>query len=164
MSETHDPSEEDDSPAGEGPGFLIWHAANTWQKAQKEALAPFDLTPVQCLLLAGIDELAAGGDAAIKQSDLARHTRSDVMMTSQVIRALEKRGLVVRATHKEDGRAVALRLTGDGRALLGKARPALAETDARFFAGLGDRRDEFCDALMMLAGEKRRRRVKAVGG
>jgi hypothetical protein len=46
---------------------------------------------------------------------------------------------------------------------LSLAAPAAALADAIFFAGLGHRVDEFADALALLTGEKRRRRVKAIG-
>jgi len=157
-------------------GHLIWQVVNLWQKAQKNALAPFDLTPVQYLLLAGLKELGeemnqAGGKrdgrkhggGSIKQSDLAQQCHTDAMMTSQVIRTMEKRGLVQRTTHESDGRAVAVQLTDDGLQRLSLAAPAAALADANFFAGLGHRVDEFADALALLTGEKRRRRVKAIG-
>jgi DNA-binding MarR family transcriptional regulator len=158
-------------PGSHATGYLLWQVTNLWQKAQKDALAPFDLTPVQYLLLAGLKELGedldqAGGKrgaGSIKQSDLAQQCHTDAMMTSQVIRALEKRSLVQRATHESDGRAIAVQLTDDGLQRLNQAAPAAALADAHFFAGLGDRVDEFADALALLTGEKRRRRVKAIG-
>ena len=151
-----------DSSVSQNTGYSIWHVVNLWQKAQKDALAPFDITPVQFLLLAGLAELSQGS-SAIKQSALAHHCRTDAMMTSQVIRTLEKRGFVQRSQHEEDGRAVATQLTKTGQDLVAAATPAVSQADAQFFASLGDRVDEFTDALAMLAGEKRRRRVKAIG-
>lgn len=133
-----------------------------WQKTQKDALAPFNMTPVQFLLIAGLTELSVDNNT-IKQSALAQYCRTDAMMTSQVIRTLEKRGFVQRAKHKEDGRAVAVQLTEFGQDQVAAATPAVSQADAQFFIGLGDRVDEFTDALAMLAGEKRRRRVKAIG-
>jgi len=43
------------------------------------------------------------------------------------------------------------------------AEPAVQAADAKFFAGLGDRADEFADALTVLTGERPRRRVRALG-
>ncbi|HAA91414.1 MAG TPA: MarR family transcriptional regulator, partial [Rhodospirillaceae bacterium] len=102
-----------DTPASQGTGYLIWRVVNLWQKTQKETLAQFDLTPVQFLLLSGLAELSPD-DAAIKQSTLAQHCRTDAMMTSQVIRSLEKRGLVRRTRHRQDRRAVSIVLTEEG--------------------------------------------------
>ena len=170
-----------DMPGSQATGYLIWQVVNLWQKAQKDALAPFDLTPVQYLLLAGLKELSEdltqgarkrdrgkrdggkSGGGSIKQSDLAQQCHTDAMMTSQVIRTLQKRALVQRATHESDGRAIAVQLTDEGLQRLSQAAPAATLADAHFFAGLGDRVDEFADALALLTGEKRRRRVKAIG-
>ena len=143
-------------------GFSIWHVVNLWQKIQKDALSPFEMTPVQYLLIAGWAELGEN-NRSIKQSTLAQHCRTDAMMTSQVIRTLEKRGLVRRTQHKKDGRAIAVQLTEFGQNQFAAAMPAVSQADAQFFIGLGDRVDEFTDVLAMLAGEKRRRRVKALG-
>ena len=143
-------------------GFSIWHVVNLWQKIQKDALSPFEMTPVQFLLIAGLAELGEN-NRSIKQSTLAQHCRTDAMMTSQVIRTLEKRGLVMRTQHKKDGRAIAVQLTEFGQNQFAAAMPAVSQADAQFFIGLGDRVDEFTDVLAMLAGEKRRRRVKALG-
>ncbi|MFL2688595.1 MAG: MarR family winged helix-turn-helix transcriptional regulator [Alphaproteobacteria bacterium] len=150
------------SAVSHNTGFAIWHVVNLWQKIQKDALSPFNITPVQFLLIAGLAELSANNND-IKQSTLAQHCRTDAMMTSQVIRTLEKRGLVRRTQHRKDGRAIAVQLTEFGQNQFATATPAVAQADAQFFIGLGDRVDEFTDALAMLAGEKRRRRVKAIG-
>ena len=80
-----------------------------------------------------------------------------------LIRTLEKRGIVRRTQHRKDGRAIAVQLTEFGQNQFAAATPAVAQADVQFFIGLGDRVDEFTDALAMLAGEKRRRRVKAIG-
>ena len=155
------PSKTNDS-VSHNTGFSIWHVVNLWQKIQKDALSPFDMTPVQFLLIAGLAELSEN-NITIKQSTLAQHCRTDAMMTSQVIRTLEKRGLVRRTQHQKDGRAIAVQLTEFGQNQFTAAMPAVSQADAKFFIGLGDRDDEFTDALAMLAGEKRRRRVKAIG-
>ena len=38
--------------ADESPGFLLWQVTNRWQAAVRRALAPFDVTHVQFVLLA----------------------------------------------------------------------------------------------------------------
>ena len=88
--------------------------------------------------------LGAGGragspdsDIGIEQARLAGHAKLDVMMTSQVLRALEARGLLERRAHPSDTRAKALRLTGAGRALAARAVPVVEGADTSFFAGLG---------------------------
>jgi DNA-binding MarR family transcriptional regulator len=60
------------------------------------------------------------------------------MMTSQVLRALERRGLVERRVHPTDARARAVAATAAGRALASRAVVAVEACDDSFFAGLAD--------------------------
>src|SRR5262245_56594655 len=102
------------------PGFLVWQLSNLWQRRQREALKPFGLSPVQFLLLTGVTWLA-DNDAPVSQVKLARHVRTDPMMTSQVLRALQLRKLVRRIPHPTDPRAKALLPTAAGRRLVWQA-------------------------------------------
>jgi DNA-binding MarR family transcriptional regulator len=146
------------------PGYLLWRAANLWQKRVRAVLAPHDVTPVQFLLLTGLRDIEAAQGRPVKQAALARHCQCDPMMTSQVLRSLQKDGLVRRAAHAADGRAVAVALSEAGAALLDRAAAALADADARFHEPLGPDIDAFGDALRLLSGVRPRRRVKAVTG
>jgi DNA-binding MarR family transcriptional regulator len=119
----------------ESPGFLLWQVTNRWQQAQRAALKPHDLTHVQFVLLATLAWSQA--DGAVTQRQLADAAATDPMMTSQVLRALESKGLVERAPHPEDGRARALRVTRAGRALADRAVADVEQTDRDFFAALG---------------------------
>lgn len=145
-----------------GIGFLLWQAANRWQRAQRAALARFDLTPVQLLLLAGLSELSAQAGNVVKQAALARHCRCDVMMTSQVVRSLEARGLIARAAHVDDARARAVTLTSKGKQQVADAAPVLAAIDERYFKVIGADRPAFAGALAALSGARQRIRIKAV--
>lgn len=154
----------DDAAAARTTGYLLWQAVNRWQRRQKKALQPFGLTPVQFLLLAGLTELAEAAGAPVTQAALARHCRTDPMMTSQVLRALQAQALVARRAHDGDGRAVALTPTEAGRSLSLRAVAAVAKSDDAFFAALGADAPAFGNALALLAGEKPRRRVQAGRG
>lgn len=154
----------DQDATAQSTGYLLWQVVNRWQRGQKKTLQPFGLTPVQFLLLSGLNDLAAADDHAVTQVALARHCRTDPMMTSQVLRVLERESLVMRRTHDGDGRAVALGITSAGRALVRRAINAVAETDGAFFAALGTDVPAFGDALSLLAGDKPRRRVQAGRG
>jgi DNA-binding MarR family transcriptional regulator len=116
----------------DSPGFLLWQVANAWQRRQRQALEEMGLTHVQFVLLAGLEWLAGNGQS-ITQATLARYARVDEMMTSQVIRVLEKRGLVARTSHPTDSRAKCLALTHEGRSLLERATPIVAQADETFF-------------------------------
>lgn len=150
--------------AGGVPGYLLWRVANMWQKRMRAVLAPFGVTPVQYLLLAALAEALETGDGAVKQSALSRATGADAMMTSQVLRALEKAGLVVRTAHEGDGRAIAVTLAEAGLDLVARAAGPVAAADAAFHAPLGADAPAFADALRLLTGVRPRRRVKAISG
>jgi DNA-binding MarR family transcriptional regulator len=132
----------------ESPGFLLWQVTNRWQAAQRAALKPHQLTHVQFVLLATLTWLDR--EEAVTQKQLAAAAATDVMMTSQVVRALDERGLVTRADHPGDGRAKALTVTEAGRALANAAVVDVEACDRAFFAGLGSSVPEFVAMLRQL--------------
>ncbi|MFI7002628.1 MarR family winged helix-turn-helix transcriptional regulator [Nocardia sp. NPDC050175] len=135
--------------ADESPGLLLWQVTNRWQAAQRAALAPFDLTHVQFVLLASLTYLAAAGDP-VMQRDLAAHAATDPMMTSQVVRALEQKGLVERRDHPSDRRAKSLVPTEAGAALANRAVVVVEACDREFFGPLGARIGQFATDLRNL--------------
>jgi DNA-binding MarR family transcriptional regulator len=62
------------------------------------------------------------------------------MMTSQVLRTLETRGLVSRTAHPTDSRARQLAVTAAGSALAGRAIAAVEDADRSFFEPARGRR------------------------
>ncbi|MHB1173181.1 MAG: MarR family winged helix-turn-helix transcriptional regulator [Lacisediminihabitans sp.] len=142
--------------AEESPGLLLWQVTNRWQAAQRAALKPFDLTHVQFVLLASLAWLDRG--APVTQRQLAGHTATDPMMTSQVLRALEERGLVSRRNHPTDARAKALRITQDGRALANRANAHVENCDREFFGALTTRAPAFTTDLQTLKAASERAR------
>ena len=117
-------------------------------------MKPFGLTHVQFVLLASLTWLA--GDRPVTQRALADHCATDPMMTSQVLRALEQRGLVDRAPHPDDRRAHALSATPAGSELANRAVVAVESCDEDFFAVLGQDRPGFTRALQVLAAGQAR--------
>ncbi|MET9688176.1 MarR family transcriptional regulator [Streptomyces sp. NPDC006514] len=117
---------------GESPGFLLWHATLRWQRDIATALAPLDLTHVQFVLLACTWWLNGQGEHP-NQLAVARQAGTDVKMTSQVLRALERKGLVEREVDPADTRAKRLRVTDAGAELAPRAIAAVEQADAQFF-------------------------------
>ncbi|MFJ6386942.1 MarR family winged helix-turn-helix transcriptional regulator [Streptomyces sp. NPDC091972] len=117
---------------GESPGFLLWHATLRWQRDIATALAPLGLTHVQFVLLACTWWLNTQGEHP-NQMTLARQAGTDVKMTSQVLRALETKGLLEREVDPADTRAKRLRVTDTGAELAPRAIAAVERADARFF-------------------------------
>lgn len=121
----------------DSPGFLLWRATLRWQRAVTAALTPLDLTHVQFVLLAGVWWLNKQGELP-NQLSAARHAGTDVKMTSQVLRKLEEKGLLIREVDPADTRAKRMRLTERGQELAVRAIAEVEAADAAFFQVLPD--------------------------
>jgi DNA-binding MarR family transcriptional regulator len=122
----------------ENAGFLLWHVTLRWQRAIVAALAPLDLTHVQFVLLANLWWRNEHDDEDPNQLTLARHAGTDVKMTSQVLRKLEAKGLIVREVDPDDTRARRLMATPRGAALAQQAITEVQRVNKEFFAPAGD--------------------------
>jgi MarR family transcriptional regulator, organic hydroperoxide resistance regulator len=121
-----------ESPAA-APGALLERVATLWHLQVRTALAPLDLTPAQFRLLVAVAWLNAKG-AGVRQSDVSIHANADPVMTSEVLRTLESRGLVQRAPHPTDRRAKAITLTEPGGTLVDRAMRLVDIVESKFFA------------------------------
>ncbi|MHB1526759.1 MAG: MarR family winged helix-turn-helix transcriptional regulator [Candidatus Dormibacteria bacterium] len=121
----------------ESPGFLLWHATLRWQRATAAALRPFGITHVQFVLLASTWWLGESGDAP-SQHQLAEHCGTDPMMTSQVARTLEAKGLLTRASDPADSRVRRMSVTSAGREMAPRAIAAVEAADRAYFAPVAD--------------------------
>ena len=121
----------------ESPGFLLWHVTLRWQRAVTAALAPLGLTHVQFVLLASSWWLNAHGDEP-NQLSVARQAGTDVKMTSEVLRKLEAKGLIVRTVDVADTRARRIHVTERGSDLAQAAVTAVEGVDAAFFTAVPD--------------------------
>jgi DNA-binding MarR family transcriptional regulator len=106
---------------------------------------------VQFVLLASLWWLEDHEPEPPSQTRLAEQAGTDPMMTSQVLRKLESRGLLERTAHPGDSRARRLHLTSAGRKLIARALADVESADSDYFALLGRRHDAFLDALAALA-------------
>ena len=128
-------------PAASAPislGFLLWHATLRWQRLIAAALRPLELTHVQFVLLAVLWWFTEIRGERPTQRALADQAGTDRMMTSQVLRVLERRGLVARPMHPTDARARELALTPAGSELALRAIAVVEEADRQFFAAVAD--------------------------
>ncbi len=142
-------------PPGGGLGFALMQAANAWRSELAAALAPMSVTPPQFFVLAALLHMNNRNREAPTQKELADRTGIDVNTASQVIRGLERRGIVRRHPHPHDSRAVALSLTEAG---LGLARQCTAEArslNRRYFANAEP--ELLLATLKQLAADSRRR-------
>ena len=118
---------------GESPGFLLWRTTLRWQRDIAAALGPLDLTHVQFVLLACAWWMNEHGEHP-SQRALAAQAGTDVKMTSQVVRSLERKQLLTREVDPQDTRARRVRVTRRGGALAPRAIAAVEAVDAEFFA------------------------------
>src|SRR5262249_57954689 len=99
---------------------------------------PLDATAVQFGLLACVWWLNEQRDPP-NQAAVAAQAGTDVKMTSQVLRTLERKALIGREVDATDTRARRVRVTERGAALAPRAVAVVEEVDARFFAGVPER-------------------------
>jgi MarR family transcriptional regulator, organic hydroperoxide resistance regulator len=137
-----------------GAGFLLWQVSNHWQRSLRHALGPYGITHVQYILLSGIAELETMAEE-VTQARLAQQCRTDVMMTSQVVRTLESSGFIERHDHPTDRRAKRLVLTAEGLDKLNQATPAVLDADENFFSALGKKQGKLIKHLAALGETER---------
>lgn len=122
--------------ATEAPGHLArrFHQIAVAVFHARVEEAGCDLTPVQYAALAQIVD-APGLD----QATLAGLIAQDRATMGGVVDRLVEKGLVARETSKKDRRARELRATSEGRRLLDKIAPAVAETQRILLSGLTEK-------------------------
>ena len=145
---THTPPFKE-AEASDSTGFLLWQVTSLWQRKIAAVLRPHQLTQVQFALLASLLWLSQQ-EELITQTLLARHAKLDIMMTSQVLRKLETRGLIQRLPHPSDTRANMLRLTEAGPILTHQAVPDVEQADEAFFNHLQSKQLQFNECLRTL--------------
>jgi DNA-binding MarR family transcriptional regulator len=99
------------------------------------ALATLDLTHAQFVILASVGWLTRGGNQ-VTQTELARHCGTDVTMTSQVLRTLERNGYIERKQRVGDERSKLPHPTAKGVKTIEQAIPLVETVDNEFFAKL----------------------------
>jgi DNA-binding MarR family transcriptional regulator len=107
-------------------------AATAWQKKVATALEEVGLSHVQFVLLVGLQNFYNKNEETT-QTRLASMTRTDVMMTSQVLRKLESRGLVKRKAHETDSRAKKIVITKKGIDAVEEGIRVVEDVDSEFF-------------------------------
>lgn len=106
-------------------GLRLRRAHGAVQRHFVEHFADLGLTQKQVSVL-----WLTGDHPDLAQADLARALDMDRATTMALVHGLEKRGLVSRSPSATDKRRIAFRLTGEGVAMLARARTAIAEHEA----------------------------------
>jgi DNA-binding MarR family transcriptional regulator len=108
----------DDVPA-DSLGEAFGAVARRLRMASMAALARYDVTPSQ---VRAIRVLATQDSGGVRSKELAEHLRIAPRSTTEVVDALEEKGLVTRSPDPGDRRATLVSLTDRGRALAEEVR------------------------------------------
>lgn len=136
----------------QSPGFLLWQVSTKWRRLLETALAEIGLTHPQFVLLASLGWLHRT-QSYVSQVELARYCKTDIAMTSQVLRTLEKKGYIARRFRKGNERTKFPSVTEEGRKMIEKAIPLVEAIDEQFFKGLGKETSKCVKILQKLATE-----------
>jgi len=120
---------------------------------------PFDLTVTQWRVMA-----ALGRFAPLTASDVGQRIVMDKVAVSRAVAGLMKRGLVERATDRQDRRRASLALSDKGRAMHAQIVPIALEYEEGLYAALSTEErtlfDRLSDRLFIHAKTCRLLRVK----
>jgi DNA-binding MarR family transcriptional regulator len=119
------------SPGDESLSDAFWSVARQLREASHESLAPWDITPAQ---LRALRVLARHGQTRL--SGLSDHLHIAARSTTEVVDALESRGLVRRRPDLGDRRATLVELTEHGESVLDAIRAARGSETERLFGRL----------------------------
>ena len=131
-------------------GFVLWQVVHRYLREMDRALASLELTHLQFMTLAFTGWLEKSGDP-ITQTDIAKRSDMHPMQVSLMLKALEKKRLVVRTRSKDDVRAKHLRLTREGVSILRKAFPLAIGVQKNLFGPLADQDGDFLKTLLRLS-------------
>lgn len=109
----------------------FWSVARRLREASHESLAPWDITPAQ---LRALRVLARHGPSRL--SELSDQLHIAARSTTEVVDALESRGLVQRRPDPLDRRATLVELTEHGESVLDAIRAARGSETERLFGRL----------------------------
>jgi DNA-binding MarR family transcriptional regulator len=112
--------------------FRLWQVNNIWEKKINAVLAEFNLNQSQYLHLVSLAWLCYT-EQDISQSRLAAYTQSNQMLTSKVVRTLEKAKYITRRPHPADTRANVLEITQSGCDIITDALEKVLQADGEFF-------------------------------
>ncbi len=121
------------------PGYLIRRLHQIHMGLFTEECGNEDVTPVQSAILT---VLQSGEE--MDQLTLSTSVGIDRTSGADVIRRLERRGLLTRQSSKFDRRAKLVKITEEGKAFIKRVRPRMARAQDRLVAPLtDDEREEF---------------------
>src|SRR5215510_4782599 len=105
-----------------------------------------ELTPRQFAVL-----YTVANNEGLSQTGLVERTGIDRSTLADIVRRMQRKGLLQRRRTKEDARAYAVKLTDEGRKALRTAEPLARRVDDRILEALpGKQRDQFINDLVAI--------------
>ncbi|NNG37899.1 MarR family transcriptional regulator [Flexivirga sp. ID2601S] len=136
-----------DEPARNELGQLVQRTARMLRRANLSELEPYGLSPHQSRALGVVSR--HGADGSLRLSTVAEHLDIAPRSATEVIDALEERGLVRRTPDPADRRAVLISLTDDGRALRRRLDRARARRSDEVFGALTTKEQQVLRDLLV---------------
>jgi DNA-binding MarR family transcriptional regulator len=106
----------------------FWSVARQLREASHESLVPWEITPAQLRALRVLKH-----HGPLRLSELSDHLRIAARSTTEVVDAIESRGLVRRQPDPGDRRATLVELTEHGESVLDAIRAARGSEAERVF-------------------------------
>ena len=131
MTQDRDTTGRRDSDGDETLSEAFWSVARQLRHTSQETLAPWDITPSH---LRALRVLMRRG--VMRLSELSDHLHIAARSTTEVVDALETRGLVERRPDPDDRRATLVALTEHGASVLDAIRAARGTETERAFGRL----------------------------
>ena len=105
-----------------------------------------DLTPRQLAVL-----MTVAQNEGLSQTGLVDRTGIDRSTLADIVRRMQRKGLLQRRRTKEDARAYAVKLTDEGRRVLRVSEPLAKRVDERILDALPTKqREQFIDELLSI--------------
>ena len=128
-------------------GYRLKQVQAALRSRMDETLKPLELTTSQYSCLETIGRRPGASNA-----EIARRVFVSRQAMNTLLRGLQQRGLVARAETAESGRALPIRLTGEGRRLLQEAADRVARIEEAMSEALGpEGRASLMDGLLRCA-------------
>jgi DNA-binding MarR family transcriptional regulator len=131
VSEDRDVTDPRDTAGDETLPEAFWSVARRLREMSQETLAPWDITPSHLRALRALKR-----HGMMRLSELSDHLHIAPRSTTEVVDALESRGLVQRRPDPGDRRATLVEVTEHGASVLDAIRAARGTETERVFGRL----------------------------